>query len=643
MSPIRKLPPTVINRIAAGEVLERPGSAVKEMVENSIDAGATAITVEIVDGGRELIRVVDDGKGIPAAELPLAVASHATSKLDTEEDLFRIKTFGFRGEALSSIAAVSDFRLCSRPLDAPVGAALEVHHGALGEVVDVAIPPGTQIEARNLFASVPVRRKFLKSKQTEMGHVTEALIRLALANPAIALELIHNDRTVHKRPGGLGLAESIGHFFGRELEEALIRVESETDGVRVHGFAADPRVHRPNSLMQYLFVNGRFIRDRSLGHAITEAYRGLVMTGRYPIVFLFIELPRDQVDVNVHPTKIEVRFQDPHRIYSQILSTLRTRFLSADLTARLEVPAASQVASGPEPTPVSAGISAEQEESAAWSAPEETGDERRTTINEQFTLAPGAREAQPSLWPTAWTSSPAPAIESFARRLPHASIDEPPLEETGETPATNPARTVTSTPGARGPAGPPGKALQLHNAYLVVETPEGMLLVDQHALHERILYEHLRARVAAGEVEVQELLVPEPVTLSAIQAGLVLENRDVLAELGLKVEEFGDRCVLVRGYPGILRRFRPEEMLRELANRLEETGRPPSRDLLLEDLLHMMACKAAVKAGDRLTEAEIQHLVSLRHLVDDVHHCPHGRPTILRFTLADLERQFKRT
>ncbi|MFO0945070.1 MAG: DNA mismatch repair endonuclease MutL [Planctomycetota bacterium] len=334
---IRQLPATVINKIAAGEVLERPGSAVKEMLENSIDAGARSITVEVAEGGRDLIRVVDDGCGISREDLVLAVQAHATSKLESEADLFRIRTLGFRGEALSSIAGVSDFRLQSRPAEQEVGAVLEVNHGELGPLLDCGSPKGTQIEVRNLFASVPVRRKFLKSKQTELGHISEAMTRLALAYPTIALELIHNGRTVLQRPGGLSLEETIGHLFGKEVRQGLLPVHSEGEGIRLHGFVCDPSVNRPNSTMQYLFVNGRFIRDRSLGHALTEAYRGLIMTGRYPVAFLFLDMPVDEVDVNVHPTKVEVRFQDPHQIYSQILSTIRSRFLGSDLTARFKV------------------------------------------------------------------------------------------------------------------------------------------------------------------------------------------------------------------------------------------------------------------------------------------------------------------
>lgn len=671
--PIQLLPASVISKIAAGEVVERPSSAVKEMLENSLDAQAQNITLELREGGRDFIRIVDDGVGIPADELPLAVASHATSKLTSADDLFRVQTLGFRGEAVASIAGVSEFRMLSRPKDQPTGAMIEVHHGEVQPVRECGCPFGTQVEVRNLFASVPVRRKFLKSKQTELGHVTEAVTRIALAFPHVGLKVIHNDRTVLERPAGLDRRTTIANLFGSQVADSLMPVELERDGYSVRGFAVAPDVDRPNSRCQYLFVNGRFIRDRSLGHAITEAYRGLIMTGRYPIVFLFVNMPADQVDVNVHPTKIEVRFQDPNRLYSLLLSALRTRFLASDLTPKLKAPRPSAAA----------------EQSQA----------RRDAINEQFSLSTGAEEAQadlfaddrrplppteepiapiertvmPSLPPVIAPSRPQkddgiarPSETSLPDRTPFVApppipsqvpTPPPPITDWNRsplpTPGPVPTPTSTSAPslvatsrepfnGQARTDGPVLRALQIHNSYLVVEVPDGMLLVDQHALHERILYERLRQQVARQGVEVQNLLVPEPVELSTLQVGLLMEQREVLAEMGLLVEEFGNQCVLLQGFPAILRKIRPEPLLREIAGHLEEAGKVPSSDQLLEDLLNMAACKAAVKAGDPLTDEEIRELLRERHLVDDSHHCPHGRPTILHFTLRELEKQFKR-
>jgi DNA mismatch repair protein MutL len=723
--PIRVLEDAVISRIAAGEVVERPASAVKELLENALDAGARSITVEVEEGGRDLIRVTDDGAGIPRAELPLAVAAHATSKIDSADDLFRLFTLGFRGEALNSIAGVSDFSIRSRPASQPTGALIEVRHGMIHPVRDCGCPAGTQVEVRNLFASVPARRKFLKSRQTEIGHITETMVRVAMTAPGIGLKLVHNGRAVFDRPADADLARTIESAFGKEIGDGLIRLDETHGGYRLSGFVCHPSIDRPNNRLQYLFVNGRAIRDRSLSHAIGEAYRGLIMTQRYPVVFLFVEVPGDEVDVNVHPTKAEVRFQDPHRIYSLLLSSIRTRFLASDLTAGLKLkpyagptPAGSpgldalgldssaDASRGPkfdlraEPAQRSPGLfeTPAPSSSAPAAIPSTAGGApgRRDATAERATdggIAPrgvdpfdpfgnrvGRAEGElaggtpfPMNRSAIGPARPIDRFDEDRRRIDRGfglgsapALDRAPagLSE-GERRALNlePPRSA-STPSGAGvmtkppPSPSPGigsattseparltetiRALQLHHTYLVVETAEGMLLIDQHALHERVLYEEFRRRAAAGGVEVQELLVPEPVELTPAQTGLVLEAAPILAEVGLKVEEFGARCVLVQSVPVRLARVNLEDLLRTIAGKLEETGRVPSRDILFEDLLNMCACKAAVKAGDPLTEAEIEDLVRLRHLVEDSHHCPHGRPTVLKFSLRDLEKHFRR-
>ena len=656
MPSIRSLPPSVVNQIAAGEVIERPASAVKELIENAIDAHASSITVELAEGGRDLIRVVDDGVGIAGDELPLAIAVHATSKLTVADDLFRVRTLGFRGEALSSIAGVSEFRLRSRPPDQPLGAEIEVRHGHPEPVRECGCPPGTQIEVRHLFANTPVRRKFLKTRQTELGHVSEVMTRFALSHPRLALRLVHNGRVVIDRSANLERRDAIGALFGSEVGEALLPIDSRVDDVRISGFVVDPRVDRPNARGQYLFLNGRFFRDRSLGHALSEAYRGLLMTGRYAVSFVFIELPADQVDVNVHPAKIEARFLDPHRIYSQLLSTVRTRFLASDLTPRPKGGFGPDQPSGM--TKRSASVDAADESGAA-----------RAGINQQFALAAGPTSgAQRSLWEQGSRSAPAPLGTGAEPAGTVQAISAAPMAGEGRTAAqstsglaeigeprvdadiaafdevrpelvgTTTPESEHSSPSADGRT----RALQLHNSYLVVETEEGMLLIDQHALHERILYEQLRRRVADGAVETQELLVPEPVELPPVQVGMLLEHRAVLLRLGLRIEEFGDRCVLAQSVPMPLRHKQVGALVCDIAGRLEETGRTPSRDQLLAELLHLMACKGAIKAGDPLSDGEIEELVRRRDLVEDSHHCPHGRPTALRFTLRDLEREFKR-
>jgi DNA mismatch repair protein MutL len=595
---IRSLPADLVNQIAAGEVLERPASAVKELVENAIDAGASRINVELAEGGRELIRVVDDGCGIPAEQLPLAVASHATSKLHSKDDLFRIRTLGFRGEALASIAGVSDLTIRSRPVDQEFGAEINVKHGAIGPVRECGCPIGTQIEIRDLFASVPVRRKFLKGKAAELGQAVEAIVRLALAHPGVGITIKHQDRMVLDRPSGLDRRTGMGVVLGKDVSEAALPIEGESGAMRLFGFACHPTLDRANARSQYFFVNGRWFRDRSLNHAVQEAYRGLLMTGRYPVVVLHLEVPAEDVDVNVHPQKAEVRFVDSNRVFGLILKSLRSRFLASDLSAPW-TPTTPKF-TPPAPTPM-VNATPLDFDLLTPEAPEEL---RTHEIDATLTISPSPR--------------PGPRNDEFVEtRMP----PPPPIKK--------PERVLS-------------RAFQLHNAYIVVETDEGMLLVDQHALHERILYQEMKSRVASGDLEAQELLVPEPVEVTPIQAGLLVEHKETLAKLGLQLDEFGERCVLVRSQPVMLKASSLPNLVRDIAAVLEESGEAPNSTATLDGVLSMAACKAAVKAGDPLTPAEIDALLARRDAVEDSHHCPHGRPTVLRFTLQELEKQFKR-
>jgi DNA mismatch repair protein MutL len=594
MARIHQLPLSVVTKIAAGEVIERPASVVKELLENSVDAGSRRIDIEIEQGGAELIRIVDDGCGIDADDLALAFASHATSKLAGADDLFRIHTLGFRGEALASIGGVAQVTLQSRPPERAVGAQISCHGGELTPLRDWNGSPGTRVEVRHLFFNTPVRRRFLRTPATEIGHITEAVTRLALANQTMHLTLRHNGKPIHEVPATAGLLDRIGLFFGPELRAALFDLEARQGLVTLRGYIANPSFERGNAKTQYLFVNGRWIRDRSLSHALQEAYRGLLMTGRYAVGFLFLDLPADQVDVNVHPTKAEVRFKDAQAIHHLIFAAVKERLRKENLVARLQAP---------------------------------------STLGGAYALG-GTMPSTPLPEPPPWTlTSPPPP----APRLPFPT----------SVPGPAPVSDNSSTPGrgtdTRESAPPePIKAIQLYNCYLVLETPEGMLVIDQHALHERILFEELKGRLRSGPLETQKMLVPEPVDLTAEQAALTLEQRDALHELGLGVEDFGGGTVLLTSYPAILGRRAPQDILRAVIDHLVSKEQLPSRDVLLNDLLSLMACHAAVRAGDRLTPAEIAALVAQRNLADDTHHCPHGRPTALLFSRHDLERQFRR-
>jgi DNA mismatch repair protein MutL len=621
---IEQLSPAVINKIAAGEVIERPASVVKELVENSIDAGATQIDVSVQQGGAELIRVVDNGHGIPADELLLAVASHATSKIRDADDLFRVGTMGFRGEALASIAEVSEFRLRSRIGDSHAGAELEIVGGKASPVEPCGCSVGTTIEVKRLFFNTPVRRKFMRTPQTEMGHASEAMTRIALAHPGVRFALHNGTRKTLDLPPVRDLRERIASCFGGELAQDLIWVESQDECARISGYVGNPRHSRSTNKQQYLFLNGRHIRDRALQHALSEAYRGILLTGRFPITFLNLEIPPETVDVNVHPTKLEVRFQDGGRLYKQLLGMLRNRFLTTDLTATF--------APGP------AGDEQRDEQQRADTPHAPT---RAPLPSAEFKPFPSDNSRRDEI--LSWARGQQRSDDDFALRAPTMETQQSLALSPTDVPRPAPREPATDAMPREQSAVGSSNAMQVHNRYLVTASDDGIVVIDQHALHERVIYEQLREKVLQKAVEKQRLLVPEPVQLSPTEAAAVLQSQELLSDLGIDVEDFGGDSVLVSSYPAMLANFSPSELIRQLAEQLSTgTKLPDSRDLL-DEILHMISCKAAIKAGDRLAPAEIESLIEQRHLVQDSHHCPHGRPTTLIFTQKELDKRFQRT
>lgn len=608
MPRIEQLSTSIINKIAAGEVIERPASAVKELIENAVDAGATRVDITIEEGGSHLIRVVDNGHGIAADQMELAIASHATSKIRSADDLFSVRTLGFRGEALASISEVSQMTLRSRTDEEEVGNILEINGGQRSELRPTGCPTGTLVEVRNLFYNTPVRRKYLKTVQTEMGHITEAFTRIALAYCDVHFSIKHNDRLMHDLPVVDNWKDRLAHFFGRDLAQGLIWVESEIDDVVISGYVANPTFFRSHTRMQFLFLNGRHIRDRSLQHALGESYRGLLIHGRFPIAFLKMDMPAEMVDVNVHPTKLEVRFQDSRKMYSQVLSTIRNKFLATDLTARVH----------------DAGQDEEQTVSSE--------------TNQQFDFK--AVAASSDAWGIGDRLPQMP--DSFRQALDPANITSSTVNEQPTDPFPVSVESPEN-PADFDSAGHSSWGIQIQNRYIITEDERGMLVIDQHALHERILYEQIRKKVLAGELEIQRLLVPEPVTLVAAECAMVLEQQDQLRQLGLEVEAFGGDTVLVSSYPAMLRRVRIEELLRSVIEIMIVDGDQVDKRDLLDELMHMMSCKGAVKAGDSLTPDEIESLLEWRALCQDSHHCPHGRPTSLVFTQDELDKRFQRT
>jgi DNA mismatch repair protein MutL len=598
MGTIVHLDRNTVNMIAAGEVVERPASVVKELLENSIDAGATEVTTGISDGGRKLITVTDNGAGMDAEDLASAFDAHATSKLSDASQLEEIGTLGFRGEALASIASVAQVRAVSRRRESDQANMIEIDCGRRSPVTPCSGDIGTTIQVRDLFYRIPARRKFVRTANTEMGHISEQFTRIALAHPQLHLTLFHNDRQVHCLSANQPLRQRITQLFPMLPAEELIETETEEKNIRIRALLGRPTLSRSNSQLQYAFLNGRFIRDRFISHAFKEAYRGLLEPNRFGVVFLFLEMPFDAYDVNVHPTKIEVRFYNGNLVHSQVLGALREKLLGTDLS----VPAALNARRA------AVKVDADTVQQA-----------RRQEIAEAMAAffqkhRPSHRQRQFDLRPDFPAGKPAHRTEA---------------------PASSPASLPEETGGSR--------YLQIHDSYIVEQTADGFVIIDQHALHERMLYEAMRQRVRRTGLEAQRLLLPETVELNETQANLLNTHGDVVAKLGIEVAPFGPRTYAVQAFPTMLGKLPPAEFLQDLMDLLaEKTGVLGPEDLL-DEVLNMAACKAAIKAGQKLSDDEIEQLLADREAFESTSRCPHGRPTTIKFSIRELEKQFKRS
>jgi DNA mismatch repair protein MutL len=565
---IRVLDVTVANKIAAGEVVERPASVVKELVENALDAHATRLDIRLEQGGRRLVRVVDDGWGIAPADLALAFLPHATSKLADVDDLESIATLGFRGEALASIGAVAQVRILSRVQDAESGFAVENRGGEISEARAAGAALGTDISVRNLFFNTPARARFLRTVRTELGHIEDLMRRFALAFPEVGFRVAHDGAELVRTAPEESRRDRLGSLYGRELAGQLLEVRADVGLGSLEAYLAPPSVTRPNARELHFFVNGRFVRDKILHRVVRDVYRDAMHGGRYPVVFLFLEIDPAAIDVNVHPTKAEVRWREPGFLHAAVAPALRRALRDADLA----------VGSGAEPPPAS-----------------ERGHEA------------GVRDA----------------MADFMRRAAGAGDREPRIYE--------------------GRAGAPARILQVHDSYLVCETDDGIAIVDQHALHERVQYDRIVKRLAEGGVEAQRLLVPEEVELAAEDLGVLSEHADLLARCGIAWSPFGDRSIALETLPVVIPRAKAAELLRDIVELLRVRGRDIDPRTLFHDVADTMACKAAVRFGDRLSRDEATALIEESGALSKAFVCPHGRPTVLRLTLGELEKHFGRT
>ena len=587
---IRQLPDTLINQIAAGEVVERPASVVKELVENALDAGARRIDIDLEEGGVRLIRIRDDGGGIGPEELPLAVSRHATSKIASIDDLEAVATLGFRGEALPSVASVSRFRLASRPRDAAHGAELRIEGGRIGEVVPQAHPHGTTVEVRDLFYNVPARRKFLRAERTELSHIEEWLRSLALARPDVELRVTHNGKPSRRWKGEGDLLSEVRlhEALGEEFARNALRVDHAGAGLRLHGWIARPAYNRASTDQQYLYVNGRSVRDRNVAHAVRQAYSDVLFHGRHPAYVLFLELDPRGVDVNVHPAKHEVRFRESRLVHDFVYRSLHA--------------ALAETRAGATAAPMPSLAAANE---ARWSMPPP----QQQAIGLRVGDAPAA----------------------------YAALYAP---RDGALPPTAQPAMPQDAPGGMPPLG--YAVAQLHGIYILAENADGLVVVDMHAAHERIGYEKLKAAHDGAGLRTQPLLVPASLAVSEREADVAEREAGTLARLGFEVQRSGPQSLLLRSVPALLAHGDVEALLRDVLADLREHGSTRRVDDTRDALLATMACHGAVRANRRLTLPEMNALLREMEATERSGQCNHGRPTWTRFSLAEMDRWFLR-
>jgi DNA mismatch repair protein MutL len=592
--PIRLLPETLINQIAAGEVVERPSSVVKELVENALDAGAGRIEIELEEGGIRLVRVRDDGGGMDAQDIALAVSRHATSKIASLEDLEEVATLGFRGEALPSIASVSRFALTSRPAGAAHGTRLEVEGGRASALEPYPHPPGTSVEVRDLFFNVPARRKFLRAERTELGHVEEWLRSLALARPDVELRLAHNGRPTrqYRAVGDAGRRlQRVGEALSEDFTAACIAVDHEAAGLRLRGWVGLPTASRSSADQQYFYVNGRSVRDRVVSHAVRQAYADVLFHGRHPAYVLFLEIDPRRVDVNVHPAKLEVRFRDSRLVHEFVYRTLH------EALAGTRAGAAHTEHPLPQPT--------------------------------AHALA-GATQWQAAQQPMAL-----PIRETLAA---YAA-----LYGGGEGNAARPGESLPLAPADDTRAPPLGFALaQLHGVFVLAENEYGLVLVDMHAAHERITYERLKEAQDGSGIRSQPLLVPLPLAVSAREADLAEEHAGALAALGFELRRAGPQTLSVRAVPALLADLDPRALVPDVLEELREHGDSRVLEQARNELLSTLACHSSVRANRRLTVSEMNALLRDMEATERSGQCNHGRPTWVQLSRAELDKLFLR-
>lgn len=633
---IAVLSEVVRNQIAAGEVIERPASVVRELLDNAVDAGATRIVIDLEEGGMRLVRITDDGIGMGTADLGLAFEAHATSKLRKPEDLDHIASLGFRGEALASMASVARAKIRSRPRGQEVGAEIVEEGGRRGRISPAGMPEGTIVEVRDLFFNTPARRRFLKREQTELARCMDVVQRAALAHPAdetgaggIGFTVNHGGRRAFDVEPGMDLLARIRRVFGTELAEELERVESQKGTTRVYGYVAPPRFARRDARRQMWFLNGRPLKDKVLTRVLKDAYRGVLVHGLQPVGFLHLWLDPESVDVNVHPAKSEVRLRDERSLFGFLVNAIREAVMRTNMatpgesmldSVRRREERSLQRETLPDPGPMGGRVS------DAWIPRGPSG------IGGGAGASPG-----PGIQsvPAPWGGGAVPGGSSQVGGYEVRDVEAPPGAAAAAPDGAGPA-DWHAVDDLRGPY------LQVDRTYLIRALPDGFEIIDQHALHERLTFEELRREVGDGKVEIQQLLTPELVDLTQAEVALISEHAEALRRIGVHVEPFGEKTVAVHGIPVRIRRPDPEGIVRDIVDVIARTGKAPDAEDVLEEVLHRASCRSSIMAGDTLDQSSIRALLERARAAGTDQTCPHARPTRVKFSIHDLEKAFHR-
>jgi DNA mismatch repair protein MutL len=627
MSKIRVLPEILSNKIAAGEVVERPASVVKELLENAIDAGSTRIIVEIEQGGRKLIRVSDNGEGMGRDDALLCLERYATSKINRDPDLFAIQTLGFRGEALPSIASVSRFSLVTREADADIGTQIEVAGGRINSVTDVGAPVGTMITVARLFYNTPARRKFLKSVNTEMGHIADTIASMALCRPAAQFRLIHNNRTIKNWAPASAPIDRVADVLGKVIKKELLPVDRSSEHVQINGWVATARMNRSTARGIYLFVNGRWVKDRVLQHALFAGYSGRLMKGQYPVAVLFLSVPFDQVDVNVHPTKHEIRFVRQKEVHDAARDAVADALKRSDPSHwPSHAKAPSDV--GPPPAAVADRRTAYDTDMmpSASEPPDPSQASDFSTPQSSARSGPAfSKPHQPSAAAAVSDSivrDPAPHREPTAMKVPNGRTQTPLWQ-----------KRYFADLAVIG---------QYKGTYIICESDDGLLLIDQHAAHERIVFEQLKRQTDGQRPASQRLLMPETIELGFREAQILERLAPTLDRYGLEVEPFGGNTFVVKALPTLLDSANIQALVTQLVEKTADIGIKAEMTSIIDGCLMVMACHNAIRANQQLTALQITSMLEQLDACDNPSHCPHGRPIWIRWTVRELEKQFQR-